>query len=213
MSKIRVLLADDHALVRSGLRALLTAQPDIEVVGEAEDGVVVVDRCRMLRPDVVLLDLTMPGRGGIPAADELRRACPETKVLVLTMHEDEGYARVAAAAGVAGYVLKRSLATELIKAIHAVCRGEPYVTASLAKAFQEAPSGKTRTPASDKLTDRESDVVRLIALGHTNAEIAGKLHISEKTVETHRAHIFEKLHLETRADLVRFAIEHELMTS
>jgi DNA-binding NarL/FixJ family response regulator len=203
MNRIRILIADDHALVRSGLRALLEAQPDMEVAGEADDGVTVIERCRQLKPDVVLLDLTMPGRGGISAAEELRHVCPKTKVLVLTMHEDAGYARLARNAGVAGYVLKRVLATELIKAIHAVHRGETYVTPSLAAAFHE-----TACPPTTALSDREREVVTQIALGHTNTEIAGKLHISEKTIETHRAHIFEKLHLETRADLVRFALEH-----
>ncbi len=205
--KIRVLLADDHALVRAGLRALLTSQADIEVAGEAEDGVAVVERCRELKPDVVLLDLAMPGRGGVPAAEELRQVCPETKVLVLTMHEDEGYARLARRAGAAGYVLKRALATTLLHAIRAVQRGETYATPPLAQAFHDT----TPAPAGDSLlSERENDVVRLIALGHTNAEIAGKLHISEKTVETHRAHVFEKLGLVTRADLVRFALEHGL---
>lgn len=207
--KIRVLIADDHGLVRSGLRALLEAHSDMEVAGEAEDGVAVVERCRQLRPDVVLLDLTMPGCGGVPAAEELRQVCPETKVLVLTMHEDEGYARLARNAGAAGYVLKRALATELIKAIRAVHRGDTYVTPALAAAFHDATPHPGKPPAA--LSDRECEVVTLIALGHTNAEIAGKLHISEKTVETHRAHIFEKLSLETRADLVRFALEHGLL--
>jgi len=208
--KTRVLIADDHALVRSGLRALLEAQTDIEVAGEADDGVSVVERCRQLRPDVVLLDLTMPGRGGLPAAAELRRLCPETKVLVLTMHEDEGYVRLARRAGAAGYVLKRALATELIKAIRTVHEGGTYVTPALAAAFAEAelPAAEVRATT---LTEREREVVGLIALGHTNAAVARKLHISEKTVETHRAHVLAKLGLNSRADLVRFALEHGLL--
>ena len=198
--KIRVLIADDHALVRTGLRALLESQSDIEVAGEADDGVAVVERCRQLRPDVVLLDLTMPGRGGIPAAEEIHREMPATKVLVLTMHDDDAYVRLARLAGASGYVLKKALATELLRAIRAIHAGHTHF-----------PAGSPTAAATGPLTEREREVVALIALGHTNAEIAGKLHISEKTVETHRAHIFEKLGLTTRADLVRFAIEHGLL--
>lgn len=208
--KIRVLIADDHTLVRAGLRALLDTQADIEVTGEAEDGVTVIEICSRQRPDVVLLDLTMPGRGGILAAEELRHTCPESKVLVLTMHEDAAYARLARNAGAAGYVLKRALATDLIDAIHAVHRGGTYVTPALADAFHED-RWPLRQRIAAALSDREREVVTLIALGHTNAEIAGKLFISEKTVETHRAHIFEKLGLQTRADLVLFAMEHGLL--
>lgn len=201
MKKIRVLIADDHALVRSGLRALLSAQPDLEVVGEAEDGVAVVEQCRQLRPDVLLLDLTMPGRGGIPAAEEIHREIPAVKILMLTMHDDAGYVRLARLAGAAGYVLKKALATELIRAIRAVHTGQTFFPA-----FPDE-----LVPAPRELTEREREVVSLIALGHTNAEIAAKLHISEKTVETHRAHVCEKLGLHTRAELVRFAIEHGLV--
>jgi two-component system response regulator NreC len=206
MPKIRVLIADDHALVRSGLRALLDAQPDIEVVGEAEDGVVAVERCRQVKPDVVLMDLTMPGRGGIPAIEEIHRKLPDTKVLVLTMHDDEAYCRQARLAGASGYVLKKALATELIRAVRIVHGGKTYFPAT-----GSAPVSKTTGAPLEWITDREREVVALIALGHTHAEIAGKLHISEKTVETHRAHILAKLGLRTRADLVRFAIEHNLM--
>jgi DNA-binding NarL/FixJ family response regulator len=205
MSRIRVLIADDHALVRAGLRALLAAQPDIEVVGEAQDGVVVVERCRQFAPEVVLMDLTMPGRGGIPAIEELRREFPAIKVLVLTMHEDEAYMHQAQLAGAAGYVLKKALATELLRALRVVHAGETHFPATLPVAK------KSSFAPLELITEREREVVSLIALGHTNAEIAGTLHISEKTVETHRAHVFEKLGLETRADLVRFAIEHALL--
>jgi two-component system, NarL family, response regulator NreC len=205
MNRIRVLIADDHSLVRSGLRALLDAQPDLEVVGEAEDGVVAVEKCRQLLPDVVLMDLTMPGRGGIPAIEELRQELPAIRVLVLTMHEDEAYARQVRLAGAAGYVLKKAVARELITAIRAVRAGKTHF--NLAVADTPPASG---APLA-LLTDREREVVALIALGHTNSDIADKLHISEKTVETHRAHVFEKLALKTRADLVRFALEHGLL--
>jgi len=206
MSRVRVLLADDHALVRSGLRALLEGQEDIQVVGEAEDGVVAVERCRKLEPDVVVMDLAMPGRGGISATEDIQRECPSAKVVVLTMHDDEAYLRMARLAGAAGFVLKKSLATELIQAIRAVHAGETHFPAS----DETIPIKRDRAPL-DLITEREREVLALIALGHTTPQIAGKLHISEKTVETHRAHIGEKLGLRTRADLVRFALEHGLL--
>jgi DNA-binding NarL/FixJ family response regulator len=206
MSRIRVLIADDHALVRSGLRALLEAQPDIEVVGEAEDGAVVVDRCRKLEADVVVMDLTMPGRSGINATEDLHRECPGARVVVLTMHDDEAYLRMARLAGAAGFVLKKALATELIRAIRDVHIGKTHFPTT------DLPPPKTAgaTPL-DLVTEREQEILSLIALGHTTAEIAVKLHISEKTVETHRAHIVEKLGLRSRADLVRFALDHGLL--
>ena len=206
MNPIRVLIADDHALVRSGLRALLEAQPDIEVVGEAEDGVVALARCRSLRPDIVVMDLAMPGRGGINATEDIHRECPDTKVVVLTMHDDEAYVRLARLAGATGFVLKKSLATELIRAIRAAHAGKTsFPPAELPPA---KPAGMTPL---ELITDREREVLSLIALGHTTTEIAAMLHIGEKTVETHRAHIASKLGLHTRADLVRFALEHGLL--
>jgi two-component system, NarL family, response regulator NreC len=215
VGKIRVLIADDHALVRTGLRALLDAQPDMEVVGEAEDGLVVESRCRALSPDVVLMDVTMPGRGGIAAVQDVRRASPNARVLVLTMHEDEAYVRLAASAGAAGYVLKRALAGELVSAIRTVHEGGRHAPPELAAAFFERealpPAGGDTKAAIHVLSDREREVVGLIALGYTNAEIGHKLCISEKTVESHRAKILSKLGLRTRADLVRFSIEHGLM--
>jgi len=205
MNRVRVLIADDHALVRSALRALLQAQPDIEVVGEAEDGVVVVEICRKLQPHVVVMDLTMPGRGGIKATEDLRRECPGTKVVVLTMHDDEAYARLARLAGAAGYVLKKSLATELVETIRDVQAGKVRFPVT------ELPLPASGPTPLDLISEREREVLTLIALGHTTAEIAGKLHIGDKTVETHRAHIALKLGLHTRADLVRFALEHGLL--
>jgi two-component system response regulator NreC len=199
-------LADDHALVRSGLRALLEAQPDIEVVGEAQDGVAAVEACRRLRPDVVVMDLAMPGRGGINATEDLGQECPQTKVVVLTMHDDDAYVRMARLAGAAGFVLKKSLATELIRAIHAIRAGGTHFPTS-----EPLPVLKTGRAPLELITDREREVLTLIALGYTTPELARKLHISEKTVETHRAHIAEKLGLRARADLVRFALEHGLL--
>jgi two-component system response regulator NreC len=214
MPKIRILIADDHALVRAGLRALLSASPDIEVVGEAADGVAVVEQCRHSTPDVVLMDLTMPGRGGIGAIHDLRRSCPNVKVLVLSMQEDETFVRQALLAGASGYVMKKSLASELTSAIHTVHRGDRHIPTCLATAGEpeRVPSTSRRsTSVPESLTLREREVTTLIALGHTNLEIAERLHISGRTVETHRKHIADKLNLPTRADLVRFAIEHGLM--
>ena len=206
MSTVRVLIADDHALVRSGLRSLLEAQPGIEVVGEAEDGAVALEQCQKAQPDVVVMDLTMPGRGGINATEDVRREFPDTKVVVLTMHDDEAYLRLARLAGAAGFVLKKSLATELIRAIKAVHDGQTYFPAN------EIPMpARGDRSALDRITEREREVLALIALGYTTLEIAAKLCISEKTVETHRSHIGEKLDLHTRADLVRFALEHGLL--
>jgi two-component system, NarL family, response regulator NreC len=215
MGRIRILIADDHAMVRTGLRALLDAQPDMQVVGEAENGLVVESRCRELSPDVVLMDLTMPGRGGIAAVADVRRASPATRVLVLTMHEDEAYVRLAANAGAAGYVLKRALAGDLVSAIRTVHAGGRHAPPELAAAFFEReavqPPGRETGAGIQALSEREREVVGLVALGYTNAEIGRKLGISEKTVESHRAKILSKLGLRTRADLVRFSIEHGLM--
>jgi two-component system response regulator NreC len=206
MNRIRVLIADDHALVRSGLRALLEAQPGLTVVGEAEDGAVVTERCRKFTPDVVVMDLAMPGRGGIKATEDLRRECPEVKVVVLTMHDDDAYVRMARLAGAAGFVLKKSLATELIRAIQTVHDGKTYFSTA-----NMPPAGRPGQSPLDLVSEREREILGLIALGHTSAEIAAKLHISDKTVEAHRAHIFEKLGLHGRADLVRFALDHGLL--
>jgi two-component system, NarL family, response regulator NreC len=217
MPKIRVLIVDDHALVRSGFRSLLSAQMDMEVVGEAADGVVVEATCSRLTPDVVLMDLAMPGRGGISAIRDVRRACPDAKVVVVTMHEDEAYARQALLAGADGYVLKKSLSHELIKAIRAVHRGQQHITASLAEAVTGAEKTLARqcytVSLVELLSSREREVLLHIALGYTNTEMAVRLHISTKTIETHRMHILSKLGLRTRADLVRFALEHGLVTA
>lgn len=206
MNRARILIADDHALVRSGLRALREGQADLQVVGEAEDGVAAVERCRKLEPDVVVMDLAMPGRGGIKATEDIRRECPRARVVVLTMHDDEAYLRMARLAGAAGFVLKKSLATELIRAIRAIHAGKTYFPLN----NEVMPLKGARAPL-DLISEREREVLALIALGYTTPEIAARLSISEKTVETHRAHIGEKLGLRTRADLVRFALEHGLL--
>jgi DNA-binding NarL/FixJ family response regulator len=206
MTRVRILIADDHALVRTGLRALLEARPDMEVIGEAEDGVAVVEQCRKLAPDVVVMDLTMPGRGGVKATEEICHVFPDIKVVVLTMHDDEAYLRMAKLAGAAGFVLKKSLATELIRAIQTAFEGGSYFPSS-----ELPPPATGKRSALDLVTEREREILTLIALGHTTTEIAAKLSISDKTVETHRAHITEKLSLRTRAELVRFALEQGLL--
>jgi two-component system, NarL family, response regulator NreC len=217
MARIRILIADDHALFRAGLRVLLAGQPDIEVVGEAGDGVVVVDQCRRQAPDLVLMDLTMPGRGGVRAIEDLQRTCPNVKILVLTMHEDPAFAWLALRAGAAGCVLKKSLAAELLTAIRSVGRGEQYITPTVAREVlrpeRTAPLPHRKGTALDMLTPREQELVGLIALGHTTLVTARLLSITVNTVEAHRRHIMTKLGLRNRAELVRFALEHGLLAA
>jgi DNA-binding NarL/FixJ family response regulator len=176
------------------------------VVGEAEDGAVAVERFRALRPDIVIMDLAMPGRGGIKGTEDLLRECPKARVIVLTMHDDRSYLRLAQMAGAMGFVLKTALATELLDAIRAVHAGRSYFSTP-----EPPPALPPGIESLDRISEREREVLTLIALGHTTPEIAARLHIGEKTVETHRAHIAQKLGLRTRADLVRFALEHGLL--
>lgn len=214
MKPVRLLIADDHAVVRSGLRTLLESQADMKVVGEAADGVEAVSQCQTLKPDIVLLDLSMPGRSGLQAIADLKRVSPAPRVLVLTMHNDETYLRHAVGAGADGYVIKQAADTELITAIRALARNERYIQPTLAGAVvygYEHPPATNGRRRENPLSDREREVVTLIALGHTHKTIGEKLHIGAKTVEAHRAHILEKLDLKTRADLVRYALENRLL--
>jgi len=214
---ITVVIADDHAVVRDGLRALVEAQPGIEVIGEAEDGHEAWQRACELEPNVLLLDVSMRGGGGTEAAERIARDCPSVRVLALTMHEERGYVSRLLRAGAAGYVLKRSASGELVRAIRAVASGATYVDPSLAGALlserSSRPARSGDRPTTDSagpvaaLTSRESDVLRLVARGHSNKEIAAALEISVKTVETHKANGMAKLGLTSRAALVRFAIE------
>lgn len=210
MSRIRVLLADDHAVLRAGLRMLINGQPDMEVVGEAATGEDAWRQTGALKPDVVLLDLAMPGTGGIEATGRIARDFPGVRILVLTMHDDVAYLRSVLAAGASGYVLKRSADTELLSAIRVTHRGGTYLEPSLAgEVVQDAIGRKTRqgdASASSPLSDREREVLRLVAEGHTNQEIADRLFLSVKTVETYRSRLMAKLGLRTRADLVRYAL-------
>ena len=202
---IRVLICDDHGLVRSGLHLLLEAEADIEVVEEAGNAAEVVRMARLEKPDLVLLDLVMPGVGGLEALPKIRTAAPDTKVLVLSMQDDVTYIREAFAAGAGGYLLKDVADADLVTAVREVAAGRRYLHPALGAQFA---SGDDSAPAkgTDPLSDREHEVLHLLALGNTNQEIAEMLYISVRTAETHRAHIMQKLSLTTRAELVRYAI-------
>lgn len=211
---IRILIADDHAVLRAGLRMLLDAQPDMEVVGEAQDGQEALERVRQLTPDVVLLDVTMPRAGGLEVIEAIRRTSPRSRVLMLTMHDDEGYLKEALAAGGSGYVLKRAADAELLTAIRAVHRGGTYLHHEHARALLEGMVDRQRTQEAGQepvLSRREQEVLRLIALGYTNRQAAEMLYLSVKTVETYRARVMAKLGLHTRAELVRYALRHGLL--
>jgi len=209
--RIRALIVDDHAVVRSGLRRILEAEPDIEVVGEARDAREAVFETRAHTPDVVLVDVVMPGKSGIEAIPDLLHEAPGARVLVLSMQDDPRYVREAFESGAAGYVLKEAADTEVVAAIRDVAAGGRYVHPALGARLVAADAAERRRADEDPLSDREHDVLRLLALGHTNQEIAKMLFISVRTAETHRAHIMRKLHLETRAELVRYALERRLL--
>jgi two-component system response regulator NreC len=208
---IRVLVVDDHAIVRTGLRRILDAEVDIETVGEAADADRAVFEAIEHRPDVVLLDLVMPGKNGIDGMPALFQAVPETKVLVLSMQDDPHYVREAFDAGASGYVLKEAADTEVVSAVRAVAAGERYVHPALGARLVVAAADERRRAEDDPVSEGEREVLRLIALGHTNQEIAKTLYISVRTAETHRAHIMQKLRLSNRAELVRHAIAEGLL--
>jgi two-component system response regulator NreC len=208
---IQIVVVDDHAVVRSGLRLLLAAEDDLEVVGEAGDAREAVFEVRARKPDVILLDVVMPGESGIEAVPKLLHEAPDAKVLVLSMQDDPNYVREAFAAGASGYVLKEAADAEVVDAIRQVAGGGRYVHPVLGARMVAAEAAAQAAAESDPLSDREREVLRLLALGHTNQEIAKQLYISVRTAETHRAHIMRKLRLETRAELVRYAIERGLL--
>jgi len=203
---INVQLCDDHALVRSGLRRLVDADPGLTVIGEAANADEAVEQVRAGQPDVLLLDVVMPGRSGIDALPEITAASPNTKVLVLSMQDDPVYVRQAFAAGAQGYLLKEAADTELVHAIREVAAGRRYVHPLLGARLAAAQGVTEKKADADPLSERERDVLRLLALGHTNQEIAQLLFISIRTAETHRARIMQKLGLRTRAELVRHAL-------
>lgn len=213
MPRTRVMLVDDHAVLRAGLRLLLNAQPNLEVVGDASDAITAIRLVEQLRPDLMLLDLTLPGQGGINAIPAIRRASPATRILVLTMHDDEGYLKQALRAGASGYMLKHAADSELLTAIQAVLRGEVFVQSSLTRALVEElfPAAPSAHDPWDELSEREREVLSMVAHGHTSAEIAAQLNLSPKTVETYRARGMDKLNLRSRAALVQFALARNLL--
>jgi DNA-binding NarL/FixJ family response regulator len=208
---VRVLIVDDHAVVRAGLKLLVDAAEDLEAVGEAGTGREAILEARSAKPDVVLMDVMMPEQTGIEALPQLLHEHPEAKVLVLSMQDDPRYVREAFEAGASGYVLKEAADAELVAAIREVASGGRYVHPELGARLVAAESAERRRAAEDPLSDREREVLRLLALGHTNQEIAKQLYISVRTAETHRAHIMHKLRLSTRAELVRHALAEGLL--
>ena len=216
MSKIKLLLADDHAVLRAGLKTLLNAQPDMEVVAEAADGEETVHKSLESAPDIVLMDITMPGVSGLEATREIKKHNPAIKVLVLTMHEDESYLYQALAAGADSYVPKKAADTELLAAIRATYRGEHFIHSSmttglLAEARAKRVTESDESLKKDVLSQREREVLQLLAMGYTNQQIADKLYLSIRTVETYKARLKEKLGVQGRAELVRYAIETGLL--
>jgi two-component system response regulator NreC len=207
----QILIVDDHAVVRSGLRLLLDAQDDLKVVGEAGDMRNAVFEARALKPDVILMDIVMPGASGIEATTAVLKEAPEAKVLVLSMQDDPRYVREAFSAGARGYVLKEGADAELVDAVREVAAGGRYVHPELGARLVAAEADELAKADADPLSEREREVLRLLALGHTNQEIAKMLYLSVRTVETHRAHIMQKLTLQTRAELVRHAIDQGLL--
>jgi two-component system, NarL family, response regulator NreC len=217
MDKIRLLLADDHAVLRSGLRMLLDAQPDMEVVGEAADGGEAVRTALESRPDVVLMDVAMTGESGLEATRRIKQRAPEIRILVLSMYDDESYLRRALEAGASGYALKRAADTDLLSAIRAVARDEMYLHPALTRVLvgdllrRDLSAPQSARQDAPHLSERELEVLRLVALGHTNQEIADALYLSVKTVESYKGRLMEKLGLRGRAALVRYAVEAGLL--
>jgi two-component system response regulator NreC len=204
-------IVDDHAILRSGLRRVLEAEADIEVVGEAESAERAVFEALGTKPDVLLMDVVMPGKSGIEGMPAVLQAVPEAKVLILSMQDDPRYVREAFAVGASGYVLKEAADTEVVGAVRAVAAGERYVHPALGARLIAAEAEERKRAEEDPLSEREREVLRLLALGHTNQEIAEQLYISVRTAETHRAHIMRKLGLSSRAELVRHALENGLI--
>jgi len=209
----RVLIADDHAVVRAGLRALLGAEPSLELVGEASGGVEAVELALRLRPDILLLDMSMPDQDGLAVTRQVRAQVPAARILILTVHEDVGLLREAIKAGASGYVVKRAAEAELIAAIATVLRGDLYVDPALLPSLlgEEAPKAAAEQDTREPLTPRESEVLRLIAQGYTNRQIGEALTLSVRTVEGHRANLSAKLGMHSRVELVRYAREHGLI--
>ncbi len=214
-SPVRVLLTDDHAVLRSGLRLLLENEGSFRVVAEASSGMAALKLAEEMQPDLILLDLSMPGLSGLEALPSFRRVSPEMKILVLTMHDNQQYLERALAQGASGYILKKAADTELLSAIHSVMRGDIYVDPSLTRTLLKEliPADPVEKDSWASLSNREKEVLRLVAFGHTSTEIAGELFLSAKTVETYRRRGMEKLGFSTRAALVRFALQKGLLSN
>ncbi len=209
MNKLRILVADDHTLVRQGLRKILEEQPGWEVVAETGDGREAVRLALELKPDIVLMDISMPQLNGVEAVQQIQRRAPEIRVLVLSMYDDEGYVTRAVRAGASGYLLKDSADTDLIHAVTAVAQGKSFFSPAAARIIVDdyaRPVGKGVTDRFESLSEREREVFQLVAEGNSNKEVAELLHISPATVETHRAHVMEKLDLHSTAELVLCAV-------
>jgi len=213
--KIRILLADDHTILRAGLRMMLNAQPDFDVVGEAQDGRQAIQEAQKLQPDVILMDITMPDMNGIEATRQIKKLLPETKVLVLTMHEHDEYVFQALRAGASGYMLKEAADTDLISALRVIQNGQFYLSPTaqsimVGDYLQRVRTGEEKDSYSS-LTEREREILKLVAEGYTNNQIAERLIISPKTVDTHRTHVMDKLNLHSRAELVKYAMRRGLL--
>jgi two-component system response regulator NreC len=208
---VRVLIVDDHAVFRAGLRLLIDAEADLEAVGEAGNARDAVFQARALEPDVILMDVVMPDQSGLDVVPTVLHERPETKVLVLSMQDDPQYVRQAFAAGASGYILKEAADTEVVAAIRKVADGGSYVHPTVGARLVEAETAEARRAEEDPLSDREHEVLRLLALGHTNQEISAQLYISVRTAETHRAHIMQKLRFSSRAELVRYALDQGVL--
>lgn len=215
MSKIRILLADDHTLFRQGVRTLLAAEPDMEVVGEACDGMGAADKAAELKPDVVLLDIGMPGPGSFETARQIRRTRPETRVLFLTMYDDEDYLVESMEVGASGYVLKDSPSTQLLSAVRDVCRGGSYLSprmlAQLVDDFRTRVRNTDRMPRFATLTPREKEVLKMLAEGNSVKEVAVQLNLSVKTIEAHKFNLMRKLDIHNKAQLVQYAIQKKVI--
>jgi DNA-binding NarL/FixJ family response regulator len=210
MGKLRILIADDHEAVREGLKAILSRQADLSIVGEAADGTSAVAQTKQLLPDVVIMDVSMPDLNGLAATQAIKASCPQVNVLALTRHADDGYLQQLLTAGASGYVLKQSRSTELVHAIHAVSAGgtylDPAVAGRVVREFRRDPRQPVRRSEDVPLSPREEMVLRLVAWGNSNKEIASQLKITVKTVETHKTNAMHKLGLENRLAVVRFAV-------
>jgi two-component system response regulator NreC len=212
---IHILLVDDHTILRAGLKMMLNAQPDMDVVGEAHDGRQALQEVQRLHPDIVLMDITMPDMNGIEATRQIKRVSPDVRVLILTMHENEEYVFQALRAGASGYILKEAADTDLISALHVVQNGNFYLSPTAQSVMvgdylQRVRAGEEKDSYSS-LTEREREILKLVAEGHTNNQIAERLVISPKTVDTHRTHVMDKLNLHSRAELVKYAMRRGLL--